>query len=86
MSYLPPSYHDIRKRLLNETKHKIKAQIAEGTKMFIRTYGATLAGDGWNSVNNHLLLNMMCVSLVGTEFLGLLISWVIRRMLFISQM
>jgi hypothetical protein len=27
-SYLPPSYHDIRKRLLNETKHKIKAQIA----------------------------------------------------------
>jgi hypothetical protein len=33
-SYLPPSYHDIRKRLLNETKHKIKAQIAERTKMF----------------------------------------------------
>jgi hypothetical protein len=45
-SYLPHSYHDIRKRLLNETKHKIKAQIAERTKMFIRTYGATLAGDG----------------------------------------
>jgi hypothetical protein len=36
-SYLPPSYHDIRKRLLNEPKHKIKAQIAERTKMFIRT-------------------------------------------------
>jgi hypothetical protein len=36
-SYLPPSYHDIRKRLFNETKHKIKAQIAERTKMFIRT-------------------------------------------------
>jgi hypothetical protein len=66
-SYLPPSYHDIRKRLLNETKHKIKAQIA---KMFIRTYGATLAGDGWSSVNNHPLLNMMCVSPAGEEFLG----------------
>jgi hypothetical protein len=43
-SHLPPSYHNIRKRLLNETKHKIKAQIVERTKMFIRTYGATLAG------------------------------------------
>jgi hypothetical protein len=42
-SYLPPSYHDIQKRLFNETKHKIKAQIAERTKMFIRTYGTTLA-------------------------------------------
>jgi hypothetical protein len=69
-SYLPLSYHDIRKRLLNETKHKIKAQIAERTKMFIRTYGATLARDGWSSVNNHLLLNMMCVSPAGEEFLG----------------
>jgi hypothetical protein len=68
-SYLPPSYHDIRKRLLNETKHKIKSQIAERMKMFIRTYGATLAGDGWSSVNNHPLLNMMYVSPVGEEFL-----------------
>jgi hypothetical protein len=68
-SYLPPSYHNICKRLLNETKHKIKAQIAERTKMFIRTYGATLVGDGWSSVNNHPLLNMMCVSPAGEEFL-----------------
>jgi hypothetical protein len=69
-SYLLPLYHDIRKRLLNETKHKIKAQIAERTKMFIRTYGATLVEDGWSSINNHPLLNMMCVSPVGKEFLG----------------
>jgi hypothetical protein len=26
-SYLPPSYHDIRKRLLNETKHKIRLKL-----------------------------------------------------------
>jgi hypothetical protein len=69
-SYLLPSYHDVRKRLLNETKHKIKAQIAERTKMFIRTYNATLTGDGWSSVNNHRILNMMCVSPAGKEFLG----------------
>jgi hypothetical protein len=69
-SYLPPSYYDIRKRLLNETKHKIKAQIVERKKMFIRTYGATFAGDGWSSVNNHPLLNMMCVSPASEEFLG----------------
>jgi hypothetical protein len=34
-----------------------------------RTYGATLAGDGWNLVNNHPLLNMMCVSPADKEFL-----------------
>jgi hypothetical protein len=34
-SYLPPSYHDICKRLLNDTKNKIKVQIMERTKMFI---------------------------------------------------
>jgi hypothetical protein len=38
--------------------------------MFIRTYNATLARNGWSSVNNHPLLNMMCVSPVGKEFLG----------------
>jgi hypothetical protein len=69
-SYLPPSYHDICKKLLNETKHKIKAQIEERMKMFIRTYGTTLVGDGWSSVNNHPLLNMMCVPPAGKEFLG----------------
>ena len=68
-SYLLPSYHNICKSLLNETKYKIKAQIAKKTKMFIRTYSATLVGDGWSSANNHLLLNMICVSLAGEEFL-----------------
>jgi hypothetical protein len=38
--------------------------------MFIRTYDAMLAGDGWSLVNNHPLLNMMCVSPVSKEFLG----------------
>ena len=77
MSYLPPSYHDIRKKLLNETKHKIKAQIAGRTKMFIRTYSVMLVEDGWSSINNRPLLNMMCVSLASEEFLGLLIPRVI---------
>jgi hypothetical protein len=27
-------------------------------------------GDGWSSVNNHPLLNIMCVSPIGEEFLG----------------
>jgi hypothetical protein len=38
--------------------------------MFIRTYGVMLVGDGWSSVNNHPLLNMMCVSPAGKDFLG----------------
>ena len=37
--------------------------------MFIRTYGATLTGYSWSSINNYLLLNIMCVSPVGEEFL-----------------
>ena len=69
-SYHLPSYHEKCKKLFNETKHKRKAQIAERTKIFIRTYSALLARDGWNSINNHPLLNMMCVSLAGEEFLG----------------
>jgi hypothetical protein len=68
-SYLPPSYHDTRKRLLSDTKNKIKGRIAEKTKMFIRTYGVALAGDGWSSVNNHPLFNVMYVSPAGEEFL-----------------
>jgi hypothetical protein len=38
--------------------------------MFIRTYGATLVRDDWSSVNNHPLLNIICVSSTGEEFLG----------------
>jgi hypothetical protein len=37
--------------------------------MFIRTYGVTLTGDGWSSVNNHPLLNIMYVSRAIKEFL-----------------
>jgi hypothetical protein len=43
--------------------------------MFIRTYGTTLAGNGWNSVDNYPVLNIMYVSLVGEEFLGTLKPW-----------
>jgi hypothetical protein len=32
---LPPLYYNLYKRLLNDTKNKIKVQIAERTKMFI---------------------------------------------------
>ena len=69
-TYLPPSYHDIRKRLLDATKKKIKDQVGEKTGMFITTYGATLAADGWSSVTNTPLMNVMCVCPAGEEFLG----------------
>jgi hypothetical protein len=41
-SYLLPLYHDIPKKLFNDTKNKIKVQIADRTKMFIRAYGRWL--------------------------------------------
>ena len=34
-SYLPPLYHNICKRLLNDTKNKIKVQVVKRTKMLI---------------------------------------------------
>jgi hypothetical protein len=49
---------------------RLKVWIAERTKMFKWTYGAMLTGNGWNLVNNHPLLNMMCISLASEEFLG----------------
>ena len=69
-SYLLSLYHDIPKKLFNDTNNKIKVQIADRTKMFIQAYGATLTGDGWNSVNTHPFLIMMCVSPASEEFLG----------------
>jgi hypothetical protein len=85
-SYLPPSYHIICKRLLNDTKHLIKIQIAERTKMFSRTYGTTLAGNGWSSINNHLLLNMMYVPPADREFLGAIDTSEHLKDVVISQM
>jgi hypothetical protein len=64
-SYFPTSYHNVRKRLFDDTKNKINVQIAKKTRMFIQKYKSTLAGNGWNLVNNHPLLNMMSVSPVG---------------------
>jgi hypothetical protein len=69
-SYLPPLSHDIRKRLLSDTKNKIKSLNCGEDKVFIQTYGTKLAGNGWSLVNNHLLVNIMCLSLAGAEFLG----------------
>ena len=67
---LPFLYHNLHKRLFNDIKNKIKVQIAERTKMFIGTYAATLASNGWSLVNKHPLLNMMYVFLAGKDFLG----------------
>ena len=44
-------------------------QIVEKTRMFIQTYGAILVGNGWSLVNNHPLLNVICVSPAGNEIL-----------------
>ena len=66
-SYLPPSYHNMHKRLLSDTKNKIYIQIAKRAMMFIQTHGVTLAGDGWSSINNHFFLNK-CDSLASEEF------------------
>ena len=66
---VPPYTATYVRGLPIDIKNKIKFQIVEQTKMFIRTYGVKLIGDGWNLVNNYSLLNMMCAPSANKEFL-----------------
>ena len=68
--YVPPSYHDIRTRLLVEAKADLEAQLNNRIAESVRKFGGTLALDGWTSVSNRPLCNAMLVSSVGELFLG----------------
>ena len=69
-AYNPPSYHDLRHKLLDQAKTDIEAKMKKRTEDSIRKFGATLSIDGWSSVTNRPLINAMLVSSAGEQFLG----------------
>ena len=50
--YTPPSYHELRHKLLDQAKADIKVNLQKRTEDSIRKFGATLSFDGWTSVSN----------------------------------
>ena len=69
-SYSPPSYHDLRHKLLEDAKVDLQTKLQRRTEDSIRKFGATLSIDGWSSVSNRPLINGMLISAAGEEFLG----------------
>ena len=60
--YVPPSYHDLRRKFLVQAKEELQANLHAKTRESVRKFGATLAVDGWSSVTNRPLFNAMLVS------------------------
>ena len=69
-SYLPPSYHELRTRLLTQARTDLETSLNDRIFSSVRKYGGTLALDGWTSVSSRPLMNAMLVSPVGELFLG----------------
>lgn len=68
--YLPPSYHNLRKRLLDEKRKELSIKVKARMASFIHSFGCTISVDGWSSVTNRPLMNIMQVCHVGEEFLA----------------
>ena len=68
--YTPPSYNDLRKKLLMQAKNELGVVLEGKMADSIRKFGATLTFDGWSSCTNQPLFNCMIVSAVGEHFLG----------------
>ena len=68
--YAPPSYNDLRKKLLVQAKNELGAVLEGKMANSVRKFGATLTFDGWSSCTNQPLFNAMIVSPVGEHFLG----------------
>jgi hypothetical protein len=68
--YVPPSYHDLRRKFLVQAKKELQAHLQVKTIGNIHKFGATLAVDGWSSVTNCPLFNAMLVSPATEQFLG----------------
>ena len=69
-AYTPPSYNDLRHKLLEQAKVDLKGKVEKRTEDSVRKFGATLSIDGWSSVTNRPLINGMLVSSAGEQFIG----------------
>ncbi len=60
LAYLPPSYEKLRTTLLKETKNDLIKNL-DVVKESWKEIGCTIPCDGWTSVDNIPLLNILCV-------------------------
>lgn len=68
--YTPPTYYDLRHKLLDQAKTEVESKLKNRTNDSVRKFGATLSIDGWSSITNRPLINAMLVSSAGEQFLG----------------
>ena len=68
VGYKPPSYHDIRKKLLKQAVSKIDLMLEEYKEEWKRT-GCTIRSDGWTDKKRRYICNFLVNSPKGTVFL-----------------
>lgn len=66
--YKRPNIHDLRGKLLEEEVQAVEKLLASTVLDILETTGCTLASDGWSSVDNRPLLNVMLVTPKGACF------------------
>ena len=69
-AYKPPSYNAICTMLLAAKKKNLDKQMKKKLGNSIEKYGVTLCCDGWDNVQNWLLLNMVQCGTKRDVFLG----------------
>ncbi|XP_022635871.1 uncharacterized protein LOC106758329 [Vigna radiata var. radiata] len=69
VGYKPPSYHDIREKLLKQVVKKIDANLEEYKEERKRT-GCTIMSDGWTDRKRRSICNFLVNSPKGTIFLS----------------
>jgi hypothetical protein len=68
--YKPPSYHAMRKSLLDDARFNTQKIVELKTKSSIHKYGCTICSDGWENVVHRPLMNVMQICPAGDVFLG----------------
>jgi len=68
VGYKPPSYHDIREKLLKQAVEKTDVVLEEYKEEWKRT-GCTIMSDGWTDKKGHSICNFLVNSPKGTVFL-----------------
>jgi len=68
VGYKPPSYHDIREKLLKQAVEKTDVVLEEYKKEWKRT-GCTIMSDGWTDKKRRPICNFLVNSPKGTVFL-----------------
>ncbi|MCO5553800.1 hypothetical protein L7F22_007326 [Adiantum nelumboides] len=67
-SYVPPSYHLLRTKELDEEVRCINGDLLDVKEKW-KKYGCTIVSDGWSDIRKRPIINFMACSIYGTIFL-----------------